>query len=729
MSVDINKVNNNQLLLPPKKSNKKTLVLDLDETLVHSQFMPFSDPSDLVIQIDIENEKHDIHVMIRPGVKEFLEKMGKLFEIVVFTASVSKYADPLLDLIDKKGYCPYRLFREHCSLINTTFVKDLERLGRDLKNIIIVDNSPLSYLLHPENGLPILTWFEDKSDRELYLIMPILQFLSSVPDVRDFIPKFVDSNNTINYKRAKEIIKNYNATKYYDEEKRNSQSFNKNYNSRSRKKDINIQIINNNSKSNISQNKYNNRYKINSINNKENLGNNKGKVVELSMKNIIASVSPSSSISIPNHYLTLRNSKNKIITNNQKNVKNGVKRNSKEKMYMKIDLNKKIMNIKKLSNNNNNNNNNNINNEHPFKKIIKNISIPSIDIDLKYNKHHRRTYNINNYVMKNEPSNLSLNSKSIFLNHNNNNYQNKIKTKNTTPKVNKTINFLNANNHITRSVKYSKKTNTYIVNSTPGNNFNKLTKSLTRGTFNLRNNNNNENLLLKINNNKIYKNNNIYKTLSTSTNSNEYPNHKKQKSYNDFNSLNEMKKLKIKNNDRYKVEHKKTKNNFLKSGSIQHKLIHNNTSNIIHLNLSNNFHLSKRYNNSNNLSINNIDFKKANRGNNHIKFTHTSGNLIKPNSSKNYSSNNRYDKKPFEINITNKSQYIRIKNPHKNYSLTVDKKNSDYKNKEHQNKFSLDSFNVNNRNKLYKIKTLRHRSSNTFTYDNKINNYKNQYFF
>ena len=332
MSVDINKVNNNQLLLPPKKSNKKTLVLDLDETLVHSQFMPFSDPSDLVIQIDIENEKHDIHVMIRPGVKEFLEKMGKLFEIVVFTASVSKYADPLLDLIDKKGYCPYRLFREHCSLINTTFVKDLERLGRDLKNIIIVDNSPLSYLLHPENGLPILTWFEDKSDRELYLIMPILQFLSSVPDVRDFIPKFVDSNNTINYKRAKEIIKNYNATKYYDEEKRNSHSFNKNYNSRSRKKDINIQIINNNSKSNISQNKYNNRYKINSFNNKENLGNNKGKVVELSMKNIIASVSPSSSISIPNHYLTLRNSKNKIITNNQKNVKNGVKRNSKEKM-------------------------------------------------------------------------------------------------------------------------------------------------------------------------------------------------------------------------------------------------------------------------------------------------------------------------------------------------------------------------------------------------------------
>ena len=143
------------------------MVLDLDETLVHSQFMEFSDKSDLVIQIEIENEIHDIHVKVRPGVKEFLEKMDKIYELVVFTASISKYADPLLDLIDKKGYCPYRLFREHCTLINTTFVKDLQRLGRDIKNIIIVDNSPVSYALHPENGLTILTWFEYKSDREL----------------------------------------------------------------------------------------------------------------------------------------------------------------------------------------------------------------------------------------------------------------------------------------------------------------------------------------------------------------------------------------------------------------------------------------------------------------------------------------------------------------------------------------------------------------------------------
>ena len=87
--------------LSPKSSSKKTLVLDLDETLVHSQFVPFSIKSDLILKIELENQLHDIHVLIRPGVQKFLEKMGKLYEIVIFTASVSKYADPLLDIIDK----------------------------------------------------------------------------------------------------------------------------------------------------------------------------------------------------------------------------------------------------------------------------------------------------------------------------------------------------------------------------------------------------------------------------------------------------------------------------------------------------------------------------------------------------------------------------------------------------------------------------------------------------
>ena len=198
----------NNYLLPPKNSNKKTLVLDLDETLVHSGFIPFDCPSDVIIQIELENEIHDIHVLVRPYVKEFLEAMSKRYELVIFTASISKYANPLLNIIDKKGHCPFRLFREHCTLINTAFVKDLTRLGRDMKDIIIVDNSPVAYALNQYNGFPITSWFDDKNDYELLKIIPILEFLSYVPDVREFIKKIV-SGNKVQFDIVSKVINGY----------------------------------------------------------------------------------------------------------------------------------------------------------------------------------------------------------------------------------------------------------------------------------------------------------------------------------------------------------------------------------------------------------------------------------------------------------------------------------------------------------------------------------------
>ena len=86
--------------LPPKKTNKKTLVLDLDETLVHSQFFEFSIPSDITIKIEIEKEIYDIHVLVRPGVEKFIKTMKDYYEIIIFTASISKYADILMNIID-----------------------------------------------------------------------------------------------------------------------------------------------------------------------------------------------------------------------------------------------------------------------------------------------------------------------------------------------------------------------------------------------------------------------------------------------------------------------------------------------------------------------------------------------------------------------------------------------------------------------------------------------------
>ena len=199
-------------LLPEKTSDKKTLVLDLDETLVHSigeGAVDSSSPSDFTIRVEQQNSSHDVHVMVRPHVEEFLERMSKRYELVIFTASISKYANPLLNVIDKTGNIPFRLFREHCTLINTAFIKDLSLLGRELKDIIILDNNPTAYALNHYNGFPIKSWFDDKKDNELIKISPILEFLSYVPDVRDYIKKIV-VHNKVQFDMVKQVIVNYN---------------------------------------------------------------------------------------------------------------------------------------------------------------------------------------------------------------------------------------------------------------------------------------------------------------------------------------------------------------------------------------------------------------------------------------------------------------------------------------------------------------------------------------
>jgi carboxy-terminal domain RNA polymerase II polypeptide A small phosphatase len=131
--------NNSRLLPASSNLGKKTLILDLDETLVHSSFKPFIVKSDIILNIDLERRMHTIHVLKRPGVHEFLERMAKLYEVVIFTASLSPYANPLIDQLDHKRLASYRLFREHCTNVNGMYVKDMKRLGRDLKDVIIID--------------------------------------------------------------------------------------------------------------------------------------------------------------------------------------------------------------------------------------------------------------------------------------------------------------------------------------------------------------------------------------------------------------------------------------------------------------------------------------------------------------------------------------------------------------------------------------------------------------
>ncbi|KAK9320239.1 HAD-like domain-containing protein [Lipomyces orientalis] len=157
---------------------RKCLVLDLDETLVHSSFK-YLQQADFVIPVEIEGQYHNVYVIKRPGVDEFMRRVGHLYEIVVFTASVSKYGDPLLDQLDVHGVVHHRLFRESCYNHQGNYVKDLSQLGRPLEDVVILDNSPASYIFHPQHAVPVSSWFSDAHDNELLDLVPFLEDLAS----------------------------------------------------------------------------------------------------------------------------------------------------------------------------------------------------------------------------------------------------------------------------------------------------------------------------------------------------------------------------------------------------------------------------------------------------------------------------------------------------------------------------------------------------------------------
>ena len=117
--------------------------------------------------------------------------MHKHYEMVIFTASLSKYADPLMQQLDPEGMCAYKLFREHCTFFNNAFVKDLTRLGRNMEDVIIVDNSPVAYLFQPENALPAVSWYEDPKDDELSRLATLLERMAYEGDVRKVIRTIV----------------------------------------------------------------------------------------------------------------------------------------------------------------------------------------------------------------------------------------------------------------------------------------------------------------------------------------------------------------------------------------------------------------------------------------------------------------------------------------------------------------------------------------------------------
>ena len=187
----INNVKGTPPYLPPINPKYKfTLVLDIDETMIHFFFTYVNGM-----------------FFVRPFFFRFLNEMNDLYEIVTFTAGTKEYADNILNLLDiNNNLIKYRLYRQHTTIMGCNVFKDLSKLGRDLNRIIIIDNLKDNFKLQHNNGLFIKTWTSDVNDNQFYDLGRILKDIVrlSVNDVRPVIEK-------INYdiKISRNIINPY----------------------------------------------------------------------------------------------------------------------------------------------------------------------------------------------------------------------------------------------------------------------------------------------------------------------------------------------------------------------------------------------------------------------------------------------------------------------------------------------------------------------------------------
>ena len=172
------------------KGQKRLAIFDLDETLIHCELNP-DNSAQTKIEVVLPNKTtKEIGLNIRPHWKEELLKIKTKYYLIMYTASHHSYADSVLNYLDpKKEIFDLRLYRNNCTIVNyegkTFYIKDL-RILKDvsLKDMVIIDNSVLSFAFHLDNGIPILPYYHGEEGIEMQNLSKLLLKLSECDDIK-----------------------------------------------------------------------------------------------------------------------------------------------------------------------------------------------------------------------------------------------------------------------------------------------------------------------------------------------------------------------------------------------------------------------------------------------------------------------------------------------------------------------------------------------------------------
>jgi len=188
------------------KGELPILVIDLDETLIHSSFSSLRAPCIEITFKTSNNLQEKMWVKIRPFARQVLAKLATFNRIVIFTASDKFYADQIIDLLDPDGkIISNRFYRENCLDFGDGIqVKDLRIIG-DLQSTIIIDNHIHSFGMQMANGILILPYFGDDDDEELLELENFVEVARKVNNLQGFLQEY------FGYKEYVESVLDRNA--------------------------------------------------------------------------------------------------------------------------------------------------------------------------------------------------------------------------------------------------------------------------------------------------------------------------------------------------------------------------------------------------------------------------------------------------------------------------------------------------------------------------------------